>query len=113
MKSVTDYLSAEAIKTLAIPSIYRLGAILARDGVLEFIEFNPLKVVAKISGLSGSSGRTVEFKANNSGLEYKCTCTKKPDWFCKHCVAVGLMIPDIGEGKTAGLKSFVLFLDFS
>ena len=100
MQSISDYLSAEGIKNLAMPSNYRLGAQLAKEGRVELIENERSKIIAKVKGGQGSSGRTVTLKASKSGLEYSCTCSKKPDWFCKHCVAVGLAALGKNQVKT-------------
>ena len=90
MISINTLLSEEVIKKLAIPSNYRLGKEIAGRGGVEFIESEPLKVVAKVKG--GQSNRTVMMLATKEGLDWKCTCTNKKGHFCKHCVAIGLSL---------------------
>ena len=101
MNGIPDYLSIQAMKMLAIPSNFRLGTQIAKIGHVEFLQMNPMKVSAKVSGVNGSSNRTVEFIATDSGLQYRCTYSKKPGWFCKHCVAVGLITMEKMTGETA------------
>jgi len=90
MNTLADFLAPELIKKIAIPSNIRLGTAIAKEGIVEFIEMSPTKVIAKVSVTNRSSKRTVELKANVAGLEYKCTCSNKPNWFCKHCVATSI-----------------------
>jgi uncharacterized Zn finger protein len=63
---------------------------IGRVGIIEYIDYSSSKIVAKISLPGKSSKRTVELRSTANGLEYKCTCSNKPEWFCKHCVAVAL-----------------------
>ena len=95
MPSVADLISPEQIKKLAIPSNIRLGTVIAKEGIVEFIELSPTEVVAKVIDPKGSSKRTVILKSTSNGLEYKCSCSNKLDWFCKHCVATSILIPKL------------------
>jgi len=92
MPKVADYISPEAVKKLATSSNYRLGEEIAKNGKVEFVEFSSLKVIAQVSLPGKSSKRTVEMNTNKNGLNYKCTCSNKQDWFCKHCVAVRIIL---------------------
>ena len=92
MSSISDFISPEQVKKLAIPSNIRLGTSIANDGIVEFVEISPKKVIAKVIGPNGSSKRTVELKVSTSGLEFTCTCSKKLNWFCKHCVATSILL---------------------
>jgi uncharacterized Zn finger protein len=90
MRSIADNLSLDSIKNFATASNYRLGQQIVIEGKIDFIRFGPLYIVAKVSSTGKSSTRTVEMSSTPNGLVYKCTCSTKLKWFCKHCVAVGL-----------------------
>ncbi len=91
MPSVADLVERAAIEKLAIPSNIRLGEELAAQGAVELLKVGPLTVTAKVHG---GQTRTVELRAGKGGLAWSCTCTKEPDVFCKHCVAVALVTWD-------------------
>jgi uncharacterized Zn finger protein len=88
MPSVADLVGPSAIEKLAIPSNIRLGRELAAQGAVEFLEFGPLVVKAKVRI---NQTRTVELRSVRGKLAWKCTCRSRADMFCKHCVAVALV----------------------
>jgi uncharacterized Zn finger protein len=87
MPSVADLVEPSAIEKLAIPSNIRLGRELAAQGAVEFLEFGPLIVKAKVRI---NQTRTVELRSSRGKLVWKCTCRSHADVFCKHSVAVAL-----------------------
>jgi uncharacterized Zn finger protein len=88
--SVADLVDAAALKRLATPSNLRLGRAIAARGGVALLKFGPLRVTAKVS-VAGGARRTVELDSTLRGLRWKCTCTRKPDLFCKHCVAAAIV----------------------
>jgi uncharacterized Zn finger protein len=91
MDSIADLVEESAMRKLATPSNFRLGKQIADANGVEFVEYEPLKVVAKVA-MPGILKRTVTFTSTKEGLQYKCSCSNKPNHFCKHCVATGLVI---------------------
>lgn len=89
MKSVADYVSPEALRSLATPSNLRLGAEIARSDGVELVEFSPLLVIARVQP-KGGQRRRVELRSAEKGLTWKCTCTRS-GLFCKHCVAAAIV----------------------
>ena len=87
-QSVVDLVSAAALEALATPSNLRLGHEIASAGGVELVELGPRRVVAKVTG---GQRRTVELEARPTGLCFRCSCTTKPDLFCKHCVAAAVV----------------------
>jgi uncharacterized Zn finger protein len=87
-KRVIDYLSPEAVHSLATPSNFHLGEEIANSGCVELVESGPALVIAKVQS-EGGQRRTVELRSTEKGLTWKCTCTKK-GLFCKHCVAAAI-----------------------
>lgn len=90
MHSIADLVEESAMRKLTTPSNFRLGKEIAGADGVEFIEFSPLKVVARVA-MPGIVKRTVTFTSEQDGLHYKCSCSNKPHHFCKHCVATGLV----------------------
>lgn len=89
MHTIADLMEEGTIRKLATPSNFRLGKQIADANGVEFTEFSPMKIVAKVA-MPGIVKRTVTFTFGKDGLHYKCTCSNKPNHFCKHCVATGL-----------------------
>lgn len=99
MNSVTELVEESAMRKLATPSNFRLGRQIADANGVEFVEPGPLKVVAKVA-MPGIVKRTVTLTSTKEGLHYKCTCSNKPNHFCKHCVATGLAIREkVSNGR--------------
>jgi len=98
MSSVVDLVEPGHLAHLATPANLRLGReIAARSGV-EILDFGTCRVTARVSN---GQRRRVELSSTPQGLEWRCTCTKRPDLFCKHCVAVAVATwdeaPPLGE----------------
>lgn len=97
MKFVADYVSPEALRSLATPSNLRLGREIARSGGVEVVEFTPLLVIARVQP-KGGQRRTVELRSEEKGLAWKCTCTRR-GLFCKHCVAAAIVTWEKAPGR--------------
>jgi uncharacterized Zn finger protein len=92
MPSVADLVEPTALETLATPATLRLGREIAEQGGVETIEFGPLKVRANVGKVaSAETRRTTELRADGKTLDWSCTCTGKPDNFCKHCAALAIV----------------------
>ena len=81
-------LGVKAVTALATPANLRLGREIAAAGV-ELVELSPSRAVAKVTG---GQRRTVTLEAADAGLRFACSCSKRPDLFCKHCVAAAIVI---------------------
>ena len=79
-------LGVKAVTALATPANLRLGREIAAAGV-ELVELSPSRAVAKVTG---GQRRTVELVSECGELRWSCSCSKKADLFCKHCVAAAL-----------------------
>jgi uncharacterized Zn finger protein len=92
MPSVADLVEPEAVSHLATPSNLRLGRDILDQGGVELTRFEPSHVSAKVGGVAAADQRrTVELISGPAGLEWSCTCTRREDLFCKHCVAAALV----------------------
>jgi uncharacterized Zn finger protein len=87
--SVADLVPQAAIEVLATPSNLRLGREIAAGGGVEFEELGPLRMRAKVTG---GQRRRVELVSDHGKLGWSCSCTKRGDLFCKHCVAAAVAI---------------------
>jgi len=92
MPSVADLVEPAALDGLATPATLRLGREIATQGGVEMLDFGPLKVRARVGNVpSSETRRTTELRVEGRELEWSCTCTSKPDNFCKHCAALALV----------------------
>ena len=87
MSSVVDLVEPTHLHHLATPANLRLGREIAAAGGVEVVEFGTCRVTARVSN---GQRRSVELSSTPQGLEWRCTCTKRPDLFCKHCVVVAV-----------------------
>ena len=91
MTSVAD-LDPEALARLATPANLRRGQAIVEQKGVELTAFEPPRVTAKVGGVAAADQRrTVELVVSPAGLKWSCTCTKRADLFCKHCVAAALV----------------------
>jgi uncharacterized Zn finger protein len=88
VSSVADLVEPDHLRRLATPANFRLGEEIARMGGVEFMEFGPCKIVAKVRN---GQRRSVELDSTPQGLAWTCTCSKRADLFCKHCIAVAIV----------------------
>src|SRR6516162_7645283 len=87
VRSVADLVSEAVVERLATLSNLRLGREIVAAGGVEFDICEPQRVRAKVTG---GQRRTVELVSECGELRWSCSCSKKADLFCKHCVAAAL-----------------------
>lgn len=92
MPSVADLVDPAALETLTTPATLRLGREIVEQGGVDVIAFGPLKVRAHVGKVpSSETRRTTELRVDGKTLDWSCTCTSKPDNFCKHCAALAIV----------------------
>jgi len=89
MLPLKNFLTEENLGDLASRSNFRYGKAMAKDSDVAVLKTNTFNLVAKIKHGQGET-RTVELMSTTKGFRFRCTCTAKKNFFCKHCVAVGL-----------------------
>lgn len=103
MPSVVDLVDPASLETLATPATLRLGRAIVAQGGVELIEFGPLKVLAYVGKVPGSeTRRTTEVRVESGELGWSCTCTSKPDNFCKHCAALAIVTWEQAPARRRG-----------
>ncbi len=92
MASVADLVENAALESLATPSNRRLGRQIVAEGGVELTTFAPLHVTATVGPTPASpQKRTVDLRVEDGRLRWSCTCTRRADLFCKHCVAAAVI----------------------
>ncbi len=87
---LADVFTTHAIISLAGSRIYERGVRYLADGRVERVAGSSSSLKAKVRG---TFPYTVELWANKGNPGWSCTCPFAEDGaFCKHCVAVGLMV---------------------
>ena len=89
MKPVKEYLTEANLEDLASRSNYRYGKAIAADGIFTPEKINTFNIIAKVKQGTHQT-RTVHLESTSKGFRFKCTCSNKKNFFCQHCVAVGL-----------------------
>jgi uncharacterized Zn finger protein len=96
---VKDHLSLEIINKLCIPSNFKYGSAIYSRGAVEIINQDPNQVEAWVGGLDGTvaqgagTRRRTTFTITDGRLSWHCTGNpKNHDIFCKHCVALALVL---------------------
>jgi uncharacterized Zn finger protein len=89
MKPVKEYLTEEQLEDLASRSMFRYGKGIAKDGEFTEIKKNTFNIITQVKQGSHEK-RTVHLESTPKGFRWKCTCSSKKNFFCQHCVAVGL-----------------------
>lgn len=70
----------------SLPSNRRLGQQIASEGRIDFTVENDT-IFAAVTGLPGTSKRTVTFAREVNRIGWSCTCMKGKSPWCKHVVA--------------------------
>lgn len=84
-------IASDQIERLATPSNLRLGRQIVAEGGVERLPAEPRHVKARVGKVpSAEQARTVELFVDDGELKWSCTCTRRRDLFCKHCVAAAL-----------------------
>jgi uncharacterized Zn finger protein len=89
MSAVADLVEPDHLRHLATPANLRLGEEIARAEGVEILSYGPCEVVARVGN---GQRRRVELSSTPQGLAWRCTCTKRADLFCKHCVAAAIVV---------------------
>jgi uncharacterized Zn finger protein len=89
---LSELITDDLIRDLAIPSNIRLGTEIYKSGDVEITQLEPFRIHANVS--SGQR-RKVKLMATTKGLEWSCTCTKDRSTFCKHCVSLAVSVLSI------------------
>ena len=90
MRAVGNFLRESSLKILAHTSDYVLGAEIAARGDVEILEKQRNRILAIAGGNGSGERRRVSLRADDDGLQWRCTCTSDSDHFCKHCVATAI-----------------------
>jgi uncharacterized Zn finger protein len=88
--SIADLADPDFLGRIARPSDLRSGGEIAREGEVELLDVKPGSVVARVKPVGGVR-RTVTLCETPRGLSWKCSCSSRKDFFCKHCVAAGIV----------------------
>ncbi len=88
MVDISELVAPDRLPGLATPANLRLGRAILVEGGVTMIEREPTRILAKVGGTpSANARRTVALTINAGGLAWSCTCTRRAELFCKHCVA--------------------------
>jgi uncharacterized Zn finger protein len=90
MRAVGNFLREPSLKILARPADYASGAEMAAKGDIEIIEKQRNHILGIAGGNSSGERRRVSLRADQDGLQWRCTCTSDADHFCQHCVAAAV-----------------------
>jgi uncharacterized Zn finger protein len=98
-KNLTQTLTRERIKELALPSNFRYGEAIYQRGAVEIISQDEASVEAWVGGLGGTvadgggSRRRTRLELVEGQLAWHCAGNpKNHQIFCKHCVALALAL---------------------
>lgn len=90
MPSVVDLIDPRRLPDVATPATLRLGREIVMADAVEFVDFGPLLVRARVGGPKATSQRrTTELRSDDGVLAWSCTCSRKA-MFCKHCAALAI-----------------------
>ncbi|GAC1413176.1 MAG: hypothetical protein NVSMB66_4440 [Candidatus Doudnabacteria bacterium] len=90
MKSILSFLDTENLKKMASRSHFRYGKDLAKNGSIKITKQNTFNILAEIKLPSGNKTVQTEINSTTKGLRWKCSCSNKKNYFCEHCIALGL-----------------------
>jgi mutator protein MutT len=105
MNTVIDLVTEDKLTQLTQPAKIKHGRELAEKGEIVFGVFRPDRIEARTMMLGMNTRHTV-LKLENGKLKWRCTCTRKPENFCRHLVATSLAAQKEGRGdiyKAAGI----------
>lgn len=88
MADLNDWITHDALRDFAGPTIYSRGESYFRHGAVSRLRDAGSKVSARVEG---TELYEVELWTDGDELQYDCTCPHAAEGnFCKHCVAAGL-----------------------
>ncbi|HEX7963621.1 MAG TPA: NUDIX domain-containing protein [Candidatus Saccharimonadales bacterium] len=105
MTTILDLVTEEKLRGLTQPAKLTDGREIAQKGEIAFGVFRPDRIESRVMMLRMNTRHTV-LRLENGKLAWSCTCTRKPDNFCKHLVATSLAAQKEGRGdiyKAAGI----------
>ncbi len=92
------FIAPDRLESLATPSNLRLGRQIVAEGGVECLSTGPRHVKARVGKVpSATQARTVELVVEGE-LTWSCTCTRRRDLFCKHCVATAIAASSLNPG---------------
>ncbi len=87
----TPLIEPGQLSRLAKPANLRLGQQIVAEGGVEWLPAVSGHVKARVGKVpSAGQARTVDLFVGEAGLEWSCTCTRRRELFCKHCVAAAI-----------------------
>jgi hypothetical protein len=89
MKPLKEIITPELLESESSRSNFRYGKQIAKDAQFKITKTNTFNHLAEIKLPSGTALNTA-LMSTTKGLRWKCDCTNKKDYFCEHCVALGL-----------------------
>jgi uncharacterized Zn finger protein len=93
MVDIAERVASERLSELATPANMRLGRAVLSEGGVTIVARGAARIDAKVGGTTSADGRrTVVLAIDDGRLTWSCTCTRRPELFCKHCVAAALAV---------------------
>lgn len=89
MKPLKELITMPLLEQQASRANFRYGKQIAKDAQIKITKTNTFNLIADIKLPSGTVLNTA-LMSTNKGLRWKCDCTNRKDYFCEHCVALGL-----------------------
>jgi uncharacterized Zn finger protein len=89
MKSILSLITPEQLEKAASRSVFRHGKEIEKNGEIKITKENTFNIIADVRSKYGTIF-TTELHSTTKGFRWKCGCTNKKNYFCEHCVAVGL-----------------------
>lgn len=91
MKQLKEIITIQELEQQASRSNFRYGKQIAKDSEIKTTKVNTFNHHAEIKMKSGQPVH-VSLMSTTKGLRWKCDCTNKKEYFCEHCVALGLFM---------------------
>lgn len=91
MKPLKDLVTLQLIDDLASRSHFRFGKQIYKDNEIKIIKENTFNYMAEIK-MKSKTPINVAIMSTTKGFRYKCDCSNKKNFFCEHCVALGLYL---------------------
>jgi hypothetical protein len=96
-QTLQSFLSTRYLREWAGEKVYSRGSEYYAEGCVRLLDHTPLQAVAEVEG---SQPYRVEWKRVGPTVMADCTCPAMPQYgFCKHAVALGLMLIDASPPK--------------
>lgn len=97
MSSLVATLGVDDLAARTKPFDLRAGRAIVSEGGVKITLLEPARAKAIVGGVaSAGQRRSVELSADAGMLRWSCTCTKRKDHFCKHCVAAAVAVIELG-----------------